>query len=123
MGTTSSSEKVEELDEKASSQARNKVNPTSSKKSGPRKTRMRQLEEDMQDGASNHLSRSAFKQFKQSLNELQEEDQEIADIDYEKYEYPFENLVFEGGGAKGQGYVGCCEVSHCSSYSVISGVK
>lgn len=41
---------------------------------------------------------------------------EIIDkIDYRAYEYPFENLVFEGGGAKGQVYVGALQVSYFPS--------
>lgn len=36
--------------------------------------------------------------------------EEIRDIDYMKYEYDFENIVFEGGGAKGIVYVGALEV-------------
>ena len=34
----------------------------------------------------------------------------ILSIPYADYEYPFENLVFEGGGAKGAVYIGCLQV-------------
>ena len=38
-------------------------------------------------------------------------------IDVKKYEFPFENLVFEGGGSKGIAYVGaikvCCQIINC----------
>ena len=35
----------------------------------------------------------------------------VLEAHYQDYDYPFENLVFEGGGAKGQVYVGCLQVS------------
>ena len=35
----------------------------------------------------------------------------VLEAHYHDYDYPFENLVFEGGGAKGQVYVGCLQVS------------
>ena len=34
----------------------------------------------------------------------------IGSIPYTEYDYPFENLVFEGGGAKGAVYIGCLQV-------------
>mgnify|MGYP001801457567 CR=1 FL=1 len=37
--------------------------------------------------------------------------EDIKHIDYKKYEYDFENIVFEGGGAKGIVYAGALEVS------------
>ena len=37
--------------------------------------------------------------------------EDIKLIDYQKYEYDFENIVFEGGGAKGIVYAGALEVS------------
>lgn len=37
----------------------------------------------------------------------------IRNIDYKKYEYKFDNIVFEGGGAKGIVYVGVLEVRLC----------
>ena len=40
---------------------------------------------------------------------------EIREIDYKQYEYDFENIVFEGGGAKGIVYVGALEVGLNSS--------
>ena len=36
--------------------------------------------------------------------------EDIKLIDYQKYEYDFENIVFEGGGAKGNVYAGALEV-------------
>ena len=41
--------------------------------------------------------------------------EDIKLIDYQKYEYDFENIVFEGGGAKGIVYVGALEVGLNSS--------
>ena len=35
----------------------------------------------------------------------------VLEAHYHDYDYPFENLVFEGGGAKGQVYIGCLQVS------------
>ena len=44
-------------------------------------------------------------------NPVHPEYEEIRAIDYKKYSYDFENIVFEGGGAKGAVYVGALEVS------------
>ena len=44
-------------------------------------------------------------------NPVHPEYEEIRAIDYMKYNYDFENIVFEGGGAKGAVYVGALEVS------------
>ena len=37
---------------------------------------------------------------------------QIEEIPYLEYEYPFENVAFEGGGAKGMVYVGAYRVSN-----------
>lgn len=58
-----------------------------------------------------NLSESAYQQFEEAREKIRDTKKNIADIAYEEYEYPFENLVFEGGGAKGQVYVGCVKVS------------
>ena len=50
---------------------------------------------------------SPYKQYKDERDEV---DKKISEIDYTEYEYPFENFVFEGGGAKGQVYIGCLKV-------------
>lgn len=36
----------------------------------------------------------------------------VKDIMYEEYDYPFENLCFEGGGVKGLVYAGAYKVSN-----------
>lgn len=76
------------------------------------------------------ISSSAERHCKDSINSLKSQAESIVEIDYKKYEYPFENLVFEGGGAKGQVYIGCLQVSldflsfllctYCSSFFSIS---
>lgn len=38
----------------------------------------------------------------------------LDDVDFRHYDYPFENLVFEGGGAKVHTYIGAIKVSTCS---------
>jgi len=58
------------------------------------------------------LSKAARKQFEKSVDKIIAQSDKISQIPYEEYEYPFENLVFEGGGAKGQVYVGCMQVSY-----------
>jgi len=40
-----------------------------------------------------------------------EEDEHLCDIDSTQYEFPFENLVLEGGGTKGLAYCGVGRVS------------
>lgn len=42
-----------------------------------------------------------------------EEDREAMTVDHTKYIYPFENLVFEGGGNKGLAYCGALKVKYC----------
>lgn len=51
------------------------------------------------------------KHLRKHLDSISQLQQDISAIPYAEYEYPFENLVFEGGGAKGQVYVGCLRVS------------
>lgn len=40
-----------------------------------------------------------------------EVDAKTVGVDIDKYEYPFENLAFEGGGNKGLAYCGAVRVS------------
>ena len=40
-----------------------------------------------------------------------EVDAKVVKVDIEEYEFPFENLVFEGGGNKGLAYCGAVRVS------------
>lgn len=40
-----------------------------------------------------------------------EMDAKVVGVDIHKYEFPFENLVFEGGGNKGLAYCGAVRVS------------
>ena len=39
-------------------------------------------------------------------------DSQVVTVDLTKYIFPFENLVFEGGGNKGLAYCGAVRVSH-----------
>ena len=59
----------------------------------------------------NRMSRRARESYQDSLENLRIQRNAIMDIRYKDYVYPFENLVFEGGGAKGQCYIGCLKVS------------
>ena len=56
-----------------------------------------------------HVSKSVVKRQKDKDDEVR---RKIDEIDYRDYEYPFENFVFKGGGAKGLVYIGCLEVSY-----------
>lgn len=58
----------------------------------------------------NRMSSTAERLFHDEVDAVRDHAEVIADIPYQQYEYPFENLVFEGGGAKGQVYIGCLEV-------------
>ena len=53
------------------------------------------------------VSKSLYKRHQDERDEVR---RKIDEIDYREYEYPFENFVFKGGGAKGQVYIGCLEV-------------
>lgn len=57
-----------------------------------------------------NMSESGYEQFVESVNDIKEASRQIGQIPYQDYEYPFENLVFEGGGAKGQVYIGGLQV-------------
>ena len=35
----------------------------------------------------------------------------VLEAQYHDYDYPFENIVFEGGGTKGHSYIGCLQVT------------
>ncbi|XP_067948270.1 uncharacterized protein [Watersipora subatra] len=56
------------------------------------------------------ISQPARAQVMSTAQEMDEKAKQIAEISYKDYDYPFENLVFEGGGAKGQVYIGCLQV-------------
>ena len=56
------------------------------------------------------LSTEGEKQYQDSLDSVRDKIDRIEDIRYEDYEYEFENIVFEGGGAKGRVYIGCLQV-------------
>ena len=45
------------------------------------------------------------------VNKKKEEQSHILHVSYEEYEYPFENMAFEGGGTKGGVYAGVVKVS------------
>ena len=49
---------------------------------------------------------------------------DYADIikELKNYEYPFENIVFEGGGAKGLAYIGVLEVSKLAGLGLGRGI-
>ena len=57
------------------------------------------------------LSLKAQKSVEESVNKIKAQHQHILDIPYEDYEYPFENIAFEGGGCKGLVYLGVLQVS------------
>ena len=44
------------------------------------------------------------------VNKKKEEQSHILNISYEEYEYPFENMAFEGGGTNGGVYAGVVKV-------------
>ena len=56
------------------------------------------------------LSLEAQKSVEESVNKIKAQHQHILDIPYEDYEYPFENIAFEGGGCKGLVYLGVLQV-------------
>lgn len=62
------------------------------------------------DGKGLQLSDIGASQVRRTTNKLQALHQQIRDIPYQDYEYPFENIVMEGGGAKGLAYVGALQV-------------
>ena len=61
------------------------------------------------------LSANGIKSLSTSISRIREKEDEIQEIRYQDYEYPFENIAFEGGGAKGIVYMGVMKVM----YSVI----
>ena len=71
--------------------------------------RSKEKEED-NDVSMFHLSREAQKSVTESVNKRKAQHQHILDIRYEDYEYPFENIAFEGGGTKGMVYMGALQV-------------
>jgi len=62
--------------------------------------------------AGQHKKKNNLKKMPSILNEI-----EIQAMDTEPvhYNYPFENLVFEGGGNKGLAYCGVIRVGICTS--------
>ena len=62
------------------------------------------------DASTTHISSAAFAHVLADRKKVEETKRRIAKTRYQDYVYPFENLVFEGGGAKGQVYVGCLQV-------------
>lgn len=66
---------------------------------------------DITDGPHiKRLSEQAIDSYNDSLENMRAESESIAEIPFRDYEFPFENMVFEGGGAKGQVYIGCLKV-------------
>ena len=57
------------------------------------------------------LSEPARKKFSVSVEDLRSRAERIKRIPYKEYEYPFENIVFEGGGPKGAVYLGVMQVN------------
>lgn len=49
-----------------------------------------------------------------------EVDQKVAQVDLNRYAFPFENLIFEGGGNKGLAYCGAVRVSISLSLSTVN---
>lgn len=43
---------------------------------------------------------------------LSEDEKMLVNIDIKNYDYPFENLVLEGGGTKGMAYFGSVQVCY-----------
>lgn len=74
------------------------------------------------DGKGLKLSDRGASQVRRTTSKLHALHQQILDIPYEEYEYPFENMVMEGGGAKGLVYVGALQVrdilEHYKSYTI-----
>lgn len=62
-------------------------------------------------GSPARMSRQGREAYYESLDDHKRVTETILNIRYQDYEFPFENLVFEGGGAKGQVYIGCLKVS------------
>ena len=72
-------------------------------------------EHDRDDESMYRLSPDGIKSLSTSIGRIREKEDEIQEIQYQDYEYPFENIAFEGGGAKGIVYMGVMKVM----YSVI----
>lgn len=60
----------------------------------------------------NTVSQSAHIDLVKHLQEANSSQHCLDEIDFWNYDYPFENLVFEGGGAKVHTYIGAIKVGH-----------
>ena len=58
------------------------------------------------------LSEQARAKVSRRAANMEAVNKQIEEIPYLEYEYPFENVAFEGGGAKGMVYVGAYRVSN-----------
>ena len=57
-----------------------------------------------------NLSEDAKQSVSKSVNKMKAEHEQISEIPYLDYEFPFENIALEGGGVKGLVYCGAMEV-------------
>ncbi|KAK0061355.1 hypothetical protein Bpfe_009161 [Biomphalaria pfeifferi] len=70
------------------------------------------IDHDTVDSCNNIRSTSELGyQNKESPNQPETLQQSLQEnVDIKDYDFPFENLIFEGGGNKGLAYIGCIRV-------------
>jgi hypothetical protein len=80
------------------------------KRSKKKSTKPKSSEDEKNCTSMFSLSEDAKKSVSESVNRMKAEQDQISEIPYLDYEFPFENLALEGGGVKGLVYAGAMQV-------------